>query len=226
MPRRSHMAANWSNSDGRDCGSAIRAPVLCDKLLAGMCLLAVVGTGEALAGEPMTGAGDSPKPGLNAPPQRASLWIPASSDPTPSIPATYEAAPLPEGELFSTRDFRPRGRSILEKEPAAGREDVPMLRSTTVWQRLSEFRAHNRVRLLTLWEAGGGSVSLQAGRKGDPSLQWTSRLMNRGGATRGLFDQLFSVSVAGAGRGLHLSPRTTIAETSPRPAKLLDGANK
>jgi hypothetical protein len=224
MQRRSHMAANGSHSDGGDWGSAIHVPVLCDKWLAGMFLLAVVGTGEVLAGQPMSITGDFPKASFNTPPQRAELWLPALSVPTPSVPATFEAAPLPEGEPFSTRDFRPRGRSILEKEPA-GRDDVPMLRNTTVWQRLSDFRAHNRVRLLTLWEAGGGSVSLQAGRKGDPSLQWTSRLMNRGGATRGLFDQMFSVSLAGAGRGLHLSPRPA-AETSARPAKLLDGANK
>ncbi len=89
-----------------------------------------------------------------------------------------------------------------------------------------DLRAHNRVRLLTLWETGGSSVSLQAGRKGDPSLQWTSRLMNRGGATRGLLDQMFSASLAGAGRSLHLSPRTMAGEAPGKPAKLLDGGNK
>ena len=91
-----------------------------------------------------------------------------------------------------------------------------MLGATTVWQRLSEYRGHNRVRVLTLWEAGGSSVSLQAGRKGDPSLQWTSRLMNRGGATRGLLDQMFSASIAGAGRSLHWSPHTAAGEQPPR----------
>src|SRR5260370_42117606 len=82
-----------------------------------------------------------------------------------------------------------------------------MLRGTTVWQRLSDYRSRDRVRVVTLWETGGGSVSLQAGREGDPSLQWTSRLMSRGGATGGLLDQMFSTSLGGAARGLHLTPR-------------------
>ena len=54
-----------------------------------------------------------------------------------------------------------------------------MLRGTSVWQRLSDYKSHDRVRLLTLWESPGSTVSLQAGKRGDPSLQWTSRLMNR-----------------------------------------------
>jgi hypothetical protein len=65
----------------------------------------------------------------------------------------------------------------------------------TVWQRLQEYRSHDRVRVLTLWESGASAVSIQTNRKGDPSLQWTSRLMNRGGATRGLLDRWMPVSV-------------------------------
>jgi len=71
--------------------------------------------------------------------------------------------------------------------------DAPMLRGTTVWQRLSEYRAHDRVRVLTLWESGGSTVSLQAGKRGSPSLQWTSGAMIHGAGTRGLLDRLFAV---------------------------------
>jgi len=59
----------------------------------------------------------------------------------------------------------------------------------TTWQRLQEYRNRDRVRVMTLWESGASNVSIQTNRKGDPSLQWTSRLMNRGGATRGLLDR-------------------------------------
>jgi hypothetical protein len=227
MQRPSNMAAIGSSTNPRDCGDAPRSPVLRDRLLARMFLIAVVRTGEALAGEYTTVTGESVTPDFNAPPPRVSLWAPIVSVPNPSIPATFEANFPAQEELFSPREFRPRARSILGAEQGASREDVPMLRSATVWQRMAEFRAHNRVRLLTLWEdAAGGSVSLQAGRKGDPSLQWTSRRMNRGGATRGLFDQMFSISVAGTRRGLHLAPRTTAADTAAKPAKLSDGGNK
>jgi hypothetical protein len=45
-------------------------------------------------------------------------------------------------------------------------------------------------------------VSLQAGKRGDPSLQWSSRLSAHGGVTRGLLDRLFSLSIASAGSSL------------------------
>jgi hypothetical protein len=94
-----------------------------------------------------------------------------------------------------------------------------MLRGTTVWQRLSDYRSRDRVRVVTLWETGGGSVSLQAGKKGDPSLQWTSRLMNRGGATRGLLDQVLATSLGGVAHSLHLTPRAAGADAFGKPSK-------
>jgi hypothetical protein len=85
-----------------------------------------------------------------------------------------------------------------------------------VWQRLQEYRTRDRVRVMTLWESGVSNVSIQTNRKGDPSLQWTSRLMNRGGATRGLLDRWSPVSVfrsfsrpGGSGAG---KPANALAE--------------
>jgi hypothetical protein len=94
-----------------------------------------------------------------------------------------------------------------------------MLHGTTMWDRLSDYRSHGRVRLLTLWEAGDNSVSLQAGKRGEPSLQWTSRSMNHGGATRGLFDRL----VPDSSRSSHSSARQA-AEASARSAKAAEAA--
>ena len=116
---------------------------------------------------------------------------------------------------FSTTEFRPRKRTVFDRDPAVSAfTDAPMIRYTTVWQRLSEYKSHDRVQVLTLWESSGSSVSLQAGKRGDPSLQWTSRLMNRGGSTRGLLDRFFSASITGAASGFRSSGRTSSAPSA------------
>jgi hypothetical protein len=69
--------------------------------------------------------------------------------------------------------------------------------NSTLWQRIGEARARNGVRLLTLWKSTWSTLSLQAGRHGGPSLQWTSSQMNHDGAKSGLFDSLFPVGFDG-----------------------------
>lgn len=157
----------------------------------GILLYTLIRTGEALAGEQTAGT-------------RSPLDF---------------AAPTDLGKQdFSSMDFRPRKSTLFDRDPvAAAYDDTPMLHGTTVWQRLGDFKSHDRVRLLTLWESRGSTISLQAGRKGDPSLQWTSRLMNRGGSTRGLLDQWFSVSLANAGNRLRNASRP---EGTAVPSKL------
>jgi hypothetical protein len=142
------------------------------------------------------------------------------------LPATYQVPNAPDARNFSTQDFRPRKPAIFEEQSnEAPVEDQPMLRGTTVWQRLKDYRSHGRVCLLTLWETGGSSVSLQAGKKGEPSLQWTSHAMNRGGGTRGLLDHLVSVSVASATRTMHSTSPAAGADVTNKPAKLVETGN-
>jgi hypothetical protein len=181
-------------------------------------LLTLVRTSEVLAGEQPQLAGSTAKPDFNDSRQHAPV-----SAAMLTIPTTYRTAALPEIKTFPTEEFRPRGHSLLEKDTQIDAVDaVPMMKNTTVWQRLSEYRSRDRVRLVTLWETGDGSVSLQAGKKGDPSLQWTSRLMNRGGATRGVFDKLLTTSLGGFGRGLHSAQHASGAEPAGKTAKLND----
>jgi hypothetical protein len=131
-----------------------------------------------------------------------------------TVPAVGEA------QTFSSTDFRPRRPTLFDSDPVASAYgNTPMLRGTTVWQRLSDYKSHDGVRLLTLWETPASSISLQAGKRGDPSLQWTSRLMNHGGSTQGLLDRWFSVSLTGAGNRLRSLTRTT---GTPAPAKQTD----
>ena len=112
-----------------------------------------------------------------------------------ALPPLADEHALTDPHTFSDTEFRPRGRSMFDKDPAIGNANDSLMIDRTVWQRLQEYRNHDRVRVMTLWESGASAVSIQTDRKGDPSLQWTSRLMNRGGATRGLLDRWSPVSV-------------------------------
>ncbi|HLZ99178.1 MAG TPA: hypothetical protein VKP66_14665 [Steroidobacteraceae bacterium] len=211
---------------------------VCDRILVGLAILSIVRACDALAGERVPASADAAKPDFNVARDFAptSAFTPSASTAsastafasTPplfyqSVPSSYQAIGLTDFKSSSATEFRPRGRSMLEGEPRpGGAQDPPMLRTTTVWQRLSDYRSRDRLRVVTLWETGGSSLSLQAGRKGDPSLQWTSRVMNRGGATRGVLDQLFATSLGGVARGLHLAPRTAVADTFGKPSKFSD----
>jgi hypothetical protein len=176
-----------------------------DSVLVGLVLLTLVPR-EALAGDPAptTGALDT---GVNnfrhfSPPATAPMAHTPSMADTPTT-GLFTSPTAGDNPLFSATDFRPRKHTVFDSDPTVNSfADTPMLRSTTIWQRMSEYKSHDRVRLLTLWESSGSTVSLQAGKHGDPSLQWTSRVLNRGGSTQGLLDRFFSVSLAHASSGL------------------------
>jgi hypothetical protein len=93
----------------------------------------------------------------------------------------------------------------------------------SAWQRLADYRSQGRVQLLTLWASPRNMVSLQAGRHGGPSLQWSSRVMNRGGATRGLLDRFVASSLGAVGFGSKTAPLRSAAHARP---SLLVGASK
>jgi hypothetical protein len=208
------------SNDAPPLDLAARCNSVRDRMLVGLVLLTLVRSGEALAADQTSIA----NAGLNADAdslRRSSPQVRALI----SAPEVF-AAPTAtaDGPAFSATDFRPRKRTIFDSDfNSFG--DAPMLRGTTVWQRMSEYKSRDRVRLLTLWESSGGTVSVQAGKRGDPSLQWTSRTMNRGGSTRGLLDRLFSVSLAGAASRLRSPSRSTSASATAKPVNMpaLDG---
>jgi hypothetical protein len=191
-----------------------------DRILVGLVLYTLVRSSEALAGEQAAITGAALNPDLGS-------FRQSSSSTTALITApTVFSAPADAGNpVFSSTEFRPRKRTIFDSEPnATALDDAPMLRGTTVWQRMSDYKSHDRVRLLTLWETRGSTVSLQAGKRGDPSLQWTSRLMNRGGSTRGLLDRWFSTSLADAGNRLRGASRSTSGAATAKPAGVAESA--
>jgi hypothetical protein len=123
---------------------------------------------------------------------------------------------IAETPTFSSSQFRPRPPSLFDiKALPTDPSESPMLEGTTVWQRMRDFKAHGRVRVLTLWQTRGSSLSLQAGKRGDPSLQWTSRL-NRSETTRGLLDSMFTTSLGHADQS---RPYTARANAVQAPQK-------
>jgi hypothetical protein len=191
-----------------------------DRLLCGAALLTLISSGEAYAAEPpSTGALQADR-GI---PPRVSFTAPAFasvtghaytlSDPLLTAPSLYKLPEMPEEKTFSSKDFRPRGRSLFDVDPRLGAPDDITV-DKTMWQRWREYKNHDRVRVLTLWETGASAISLQTNRKGDPSLQWTSRLMNRGGASQGLLDRLFPVSVFGGTTHVTRSPTSQPSRVS------------
>jgi hypothetical protein len=131
---------------------------------------------------------------LRPPPAPERKTFSVFGPPYASMTGPYALPEVNEAPSYPSKDFRPRGRSVYETDghgPGEGNLDF----NATVWQRLNEYRNRDRIRVLTLWESGASAVSLQTDHHGGPSLQWTSRLMNRGGATRGVLDRLFPVSV-------------------------------
>jgi hypothetical protein len=183
------------SSDAQPPGYAARGNFIHDRSLQGFLLIALLCSRHSVADEHTSNPGAAPGSTVAGP--RQSLPAAAAAK-DPEIFTLPKDAGAP---AFSSTDFRPRKHSVFDRDPALDTStDAPLLRNTTVWQRMSEYRSQDRVRLLTLWESTGSAVSLQAGKHGDPSLQWNSRLMNHDGSTQGLFDRLLSMSF-GAARG-------------------------
>jgi hypothetical protein len=196
------MPQSDPHSDSPPPDRAAQGNGIRDRVLLGLVLITLVHSGDALAGEQTFVANpvqdsDANRPRRSAPPAAATL----DTEQLFRVPAAAE------NPAFSPTEFRPRKHSILDKDFVNPGGDASMLRGTTVWQRMTEYKSHDRLRLLTLWESTGSTVSLQAGKHGDPSLQWTSNSMNRGGATHGLLDRLFSASLAHASNSLRSAVR-------------------
>ena len=179
-----------------------------DAALLGLVLWTLAYAAEALAGDQPSAAA-MPAPANSPHPMQLSALM----NPIPDLFRTSEAV-----QSNRAAEFRPRSRSSAQPaDLPKPLDDESIMRSSTVWDRLTESRSHDGVELVTLWHTGGNSLSLQAGRKGDPTLQWTSRLMNRGSGPHGLLDDWFSPKLDTVGRGLHLPSRSANTEALPKP---------
>jgi hypothetical protein len=140
----------------------------------------------------------------------------------PLFPAPFAfSSPGTESQAYSLTEFRPRKPGLLEAAAARSEThviDAPMLRDTSIARALSEAKTQDRVRLLTLWQSRASSLSLQAGKGGAPSLQWSTPWMHREAASRGLFDRLLPTAPPSFGSSLRAGgsrPAAAIAPVKP-----------
>jgi hypothetical protein len=194
----SHFAAQGTTPPG--VVTALRGARV-ERLLLGVALIALLRAGGARADDPLlqaqSGREAAPHTSYAAPALPVFTKHYTLSDPLLTAPSDYRLSALPETKTYSAAEFRPRGRSIFDADPRLSAPAGTLTADKNFLQRLNEYRSHDRVRVLTLWDTGASAISIQTDHKGDPSLQWTSHLFNRGGATHGLLDQLFPVSVFG-----------------------------
>lgn len=135
------------------------------------------------------------------------------------FPELYTKFAISPDSMYSTTDFRPRGAplsTIAAAPPVV--DSVATLRDTSIWDRMADFRTSRGIRLLTLWQSSGSTLSLQTGRGGGPSLQWTSRALGRGEGTHSLLDHFFSTTID----NMQPMPRGGKSSSSTRPAHLFE----
>jgi uncharacterized caspase-like protein len=120
-----------------------------------------------------------------------------------SFPAPFAfTAPGAQTPVFSSTEFRPRKSGLPATADTRSEDpviDAPMLRDTSIARALSEAKTQDRVRLLTLWQSRASSLSLQTGRHGAPSLQWSTPWMHRDNQSRGVFDRLLPAAPSSFG---------------------------
>jgi hypothetical protein len=165
---------------------------------------APVVSAEAVTITDLVAHGTSPVYASQPAPAAARLEVPPALTTLPAS-LTLDGVVLPDERSFSATEFSARKPNCMDRLPVQRDKfsvTPPALRQTNVWQRLRDYKSKDSVRLVTLWETRGSSLSIQASKRGDPSLQWTSRSLNRGGATRGLLDGLVAMSIGGVAAGL------------------------
>jgi hypothetical protein len=194
-----------------------RCNIIRENALVTLVLCGVVRATQALAGDQPPNADSMPKHDSQDP--RA-----AQGAATPMFSAPFFSAKPLADDAFSATEFRPRKHSLAGLDSATSGASIigaPMLQSTSVWQQMADYKSEGRVRLLTLWQTRGSSLSLQAGKHGAPSLQWSTPWVHRAGTTRGLFDRLLAVPARAAGSNLRSSvPRPMGTSAPSKPVEL------
>ena len=118
-------------------------------------------------------------------------------DPLLSLRDMYPDITTRTVSFAAARDFQLRNSQLRaqgsEFDPLTGQRTLPM---SGAWQRLGDYRAPGGERLLTLWRTAGGTVALNAGRHGGPSLQWSSRMSAQETTPVGLFDHLLATGAS------------------------------
>jgi hypothetical protein len=146
---------------------------------------------DDLRSEPSASTAPVANDATNADPKpesaRAELNTPAR--PKPASALSLVAFPAAAVHAQSSFQYLPPADWAIPAADATASFRMPA--ETTVWKRLDEYRSHDNVQVLTLWQSRRFMFSLQSGKNGDAALQWGSKSLNRGEAKRGLFDRMF-----------------------------------
>jgi hypothetical protein len=195
-----------------------RCNIICENALLTLVFCSVAHATRALAGDQPSDADSALKHELH---DLGALHSAAT-------PPFVSANPL-ANDAFSATEFRPRRHGVMDLDsPRSGAFfiEAPMLRNTSVWQHMADYKSQSRVRLLTLWQTGGSSLSLQAGKGGAPSLQWSTPWVHREGTSRGVFDHLLAEPARAAAHNLRSSiSRPTGAAAQAKPLGPSSGVN-
>lgn len=187
------------------CGGAREA------LIVAMLLYGLAQSGEALASDQPANVVKDIQPMVGGTPM-SMAFAPTAATVAAAAANDHEYRKIGTLDSRSTPEFEPS----FQSQPTY---------ATSAWQRLADYRAQGRVQLLTIWESSRSTVSLQTGKHGGPTLQWSSRLMNRGGATRGLLDRFVGSSLNAAGLGPRAAPaHSSAASPASKPIGLIPAA--
>ena len=200
------MAERSPYQDAREAAIAGRRGGICDRFLVGLVAAHAGSRRRGVGGRSSIHRQVAGKLGAERSAPPPSLASPASS--LFAGAGNILDAERARNQILFHEGFSAARTFDVRSDPQLNVTDDALIDDTTVWQRLAEYRTRDRVQVLTLWKSGASTVSLQAGKKGSPTLQWTSRLMNRGAATRGLLDRLFPVSAFGESSGSRASRST------------------
>lgn len=168
-----------------------------ESLLLTLVLYSMVRGSQALAGDQLSLNDAATRLDVDHPQHRFDAAPRSFAAPLDFSAPRFSAKPLTNVEIFSETEFRPRRHQNLDAASSrnvAAIIDAPMTRDNSLWQQMGEFKSQDRLRLLTLWQTRGSSLSLQAGRRGAPSLQWSTPWVRRESASRAMFDHLLVIS--------------------------------
>jgi hypothetical protein len=204
------MSIGEAMDDASDACTAARCGGARDALIVAMLLYGLAQSGEVLAGDQSANVVKDIQPIVGGTPL-SMAFMPTASTAAAAAANEHEYRKIGTLDSQSTPEVAPS----LQSQP---------LHATSAWQALADYRTQGRIQLLTLWESPRSTVSLQAGKHGGPSLQWSSRVTNRSGANRGLLDRFVASSLDAAGLRQKAAARASNYTAASKPISLIPTA--
>ena len=111
-----------------------------------------------------------------------------------SVPGRFRL-PRESGWLLYDKAAQPpryAGPDVAQVAVPTALGGLPMTRNR--WGQLRDARGFDGLRLFNLWHGRNNALSVQTGRRGEATLQWTSHPFGPARDERGVFDRLFDLT--------------------------------